>query len=99
MSSSKKFTNKGLCGRCLSEFIGDTVSHVGIFDPCSFVNVGSLLLSLVQLSPPLPCVNKFTVNKYTVKCVRGGGYGVLGHIHINTQRVSTVNFNKFYLKK
>jgi hypothetical protein len=37
-SPKKNWPVKGLCGRCLSEFVdwrisGDAVSHVGIFDP------------------------------------------------------------------
>jgi hypothetical protein len=70
---------KGLSGSCLSKNleIGDTVSHVAIFDPALWT-VAPLTFSLVQLSPtpPLPCVNRYTVNT--------SGYRVLGLRQINT---------------
>ncbi len=34
--------------------------------------ISTLPFFLVQLSPPLPCVNKYTVYTYTVQCVKGG---------------------------
>jgi hypothetical protein len=45
-------------------------SHVGIFDP-ALLTVAPLTFSLVQLPPPLPCLNKYTV--YTFIVCQGGG--------------------------
>ncbi len=71
MSSSKNWPVKGLCGRCLSEFIDEIpVSHVGIFDPALWT-VAPLPISLVQLSP-LPCV-KVKYVQTVCGCEWGGG--------------------------
>jgi len=53
---------------------GDTVSHVGIFDPALWT-VTPLTFSLFY-SPPFLWVNKYTVYTYTV--CKGGVYGVIG---------------------
>ncbi len=51
---------------------------------------------LVQLPPPLPCVNKHTVYTYTL-C--GGGYGVLGLRQINTCRKAPLQNTIFSWKQ
>jgi hypothetical protein len=82
MSSSVKIYLSGdiVAGVYQSLQTGDTVSHVGIFDPAlRTVN----LLSGSTLPLPFPCVNKYSVYKYKV-CK--GGYGVLGLRQINTCR-------------
>jgi hypothetical protein len=69
----KNLPVKGLCGRCLSEFIDWRYSQscwYNIYDPALWT-IAPLTLSLVQ-SPPLPCVNKCTEYTYTV-CWGGGG--------------------------
>jgi hypothetical protein len=47
--------------------IKKTINHVGIFDP----SLRTVSLTIFQLSPPPPSVNKYTVYKYTV-CYGGG---------------------------
>ncbi len=71
-------TCKGLCGRCLSEFIDWRYSQSYWYFRPSFVNCWpSNFLSGSTLPPSLlPCGNKNTVYTYTV--CKGGGYGVLG---------------------
>ncbi len=79
MSSYKKWSLKGLCGRCLLEFIDWRYSQSYWYFRPSFVNCcPSNFLSGSTLLPPspLPCVNKYTVYTYTV--CKGGRYGVLG---------------------
>jgi hypothetical protein len=78
LSLSKKWPIKGLCGRCLSEFIDwRYIQSCWYFWP-NFVNcVAPLTFSLgssLPPPPPLPCVNKYTVNTYTV-CKGGEGMG------------------------
>ncbi len=85
MSSSKKLICKGRCGRCIWEFIEwRYIQSCWYFRP-SFVNCcPSPFLSGSTL--PLPCMNKDTIYTYTLQCVRGVVYGVLGLRHINTCR-------------
>ncbi len=73
--SSSKTIDRGLCGRCLSEFIDWRYIQSSWYFRPSFVNCcpsnvlcGSTLTPL----PPLLCVNKYTVFTYTV-----WWYGVL----------------------
>ncbi len=66
----KKLTCRGTLRQVFinqSLLTGDTISHVGIFDPALWT-VAPLTFSLVQLSSPpsLTCVNKYTVYTYTV---------------------------------
>ncbi len=69
MSSSKNIDlQRGFAAGVDQSFeTGDTVSHVGIFDPALWT-VALLTLSLVQLSSPSPrpCLNNYTVYTYTV---------------------------------
>ncbi len=50
--------------------------HVGNFDP-ALCTVAPLTFSLVKISPlpPLPCVNKYTVQIYTDTVCKGEGMG------------------------
>ncbi len=62
---------KGLCGRSLSE-TGDTVSHVGIFEPALWT-AAPLTFSLVHISLP-PSFPVWVSIQYTcIQCVRRGG--------------------------
>ncbi len=91
----KKLTYKGLCGRCLSEFIDWKYSQSCWYFRPSFVNCSPLTFSLVQLSPPpspLPSVNSYTVYTYSIQCVRGGCYGVLGQRNTSRKVPLQVNF-------
>ncbi len=73
MSSSKNWPIKGLCDRCLSEFIDWRYSQSCWYFPFSFVNFcHSNLLSGSTLPPPLPCVNNYTV--YTSIVYGGVGF-------------------------
>ncbi len=56
---------------------GDTVSHVGIFDPASWTDT-SYLLSVSTLLP----LSLFHVSKYSIyrQCVAGSGWGVFSPI-------------------
>jgi hypothetical protein len=60
----------------VSRLSGDTVSHVGIFDP-ALRTVAPLLFSLVQLFPPhpLPCVNRYSILVYTYTVCKEVGVG------------------------
>ncbi len=68
---------KGLCGRCLSEFIEWRYSQSCWYFRPSFVNCcpSPLLSGSTLPSSPLFCVNKYTVYKYTVCKGRGEGMG------------------------
>jgi hypothetical protein len=48
---------------------------------------------LTSPPPPLPCVNKYTVYTYIV--CKGGGYGMLGLIQINTCREVPLQVKQF----
>ncbi len=68
----KNWPVKGLCGRCVSEFIDWRYSQSWWYFRPSFLNCcPSNLLSGSTLPPPLPCVNKNTVYTYTVCRGRG----------------------------
>jgi hypothetical protein len=72
---------------------GDTVSHVGIFDP-SCETSAHLTFSLVHLPPPpprLPCVNKYS-GMYHTECKRGGGIWCLRQINTCFQAPLLDNF-------
>jgi hypothetical protein len=60
-SSTKNLPVKGLRGRCLSVFPGDTVSHVGIFDPALWT--GSTL-------PPFPVWRRILYTRSGVLVLR-----------------------------
>ncbi len=70
----KNWPVKGLCGRCLSEFIDRWYSQSCWYFRPSFVNC--YLSYLPSALPPLPYVNMYTEYTY-VQCERGG-YGVTG---------------------
>jgi hypothetical protein len=62
-------------------YLGDVVSHVGIFDP-ALRTVAPLTFSLVSSPPPspspLPCVNKYRYTVCTYTVCKEVGYGVIG---------------------
>jgi hypothetical protein len=71
---------------------GDTVSHVGIFDPALWT-VASLTFSLVQLSLPPP-LSVWISLCTRIQCLRGGGvFGVLDLRQINTCRKVPLKIN------
>ncbi len=72
-SSNKKLPVKGLCGRCLLEFIDWRYSQSCWYFRPRFVNYWPS--NLLSGSPPPPC--PFHVSKYSVyrQCVAGGGGG------------------------
>ncbi len=70
MSSSKRYFEAGVYQSLKP---GDTVSHVGIYDPALWNCCPSNLLSGSTLHPPpLPWVKKYTL---CTACVEGGGSG------------------------
>jgi hypothetical protein len=74
-ASKENVRVKGLCDRCLSEFIDWRYSQsCWYFCP----SLAPLTFSLVQLSlpSPLPYVNKYTVYTHTVLKGGGGGMGI-----------------------
>jgi hypothetical protein len=91
MSSSKKWPVKGLCGRCLLEFIGWRYSQSCRYFRPSFVDYcPSNLLS--GSPPPLPCVKV----QYLQTVLSWNGVGVLSPVgdHI-LQEFSTLFMTRF----
>jgi hypothetical protein len=76
---------KGLCTRCLSEFIEWRYSQSLWYFRPSFVNCCPYpLLSVSTCPPPLPCELVhlvWCIHVYGVYCVRGGGVLVLRQIN------------------
>jgi hypothetical protein len=88
--SIKKSNPKCRLYWCLIEFLdwrletGDTVSHVGIFDPyCEPCDPRTFSLVHLLPSPPLPCVNKYS-GMYCIHIVCNGGGGIGGLRQLNT---------------
>ncbi len=91
MSSSKKSACKGTLRQVFIRFIDWKYCHSCLYFRPSFVNCcpSSLLSGSILPRSSLPCVNKYTVYKYTV--CRGGG--VLGLRQINTRRKVPIQDN------
>jgi hypothetical protein len=77
MSSSKKLTWKGLCGRCLSEFIDWRYSQSCWYFRPSFVNYSPSNIFSGSPLPPHPSLCQSTVNTGSVWLGRVGGCWVL----------------------
>ncbi len=93
--SKKKLQVKGLCGRCLSEFIDWSYSQsCWYFWPLLLNCCPSNLLSGSTLPPPSMCEWVFCIHLYCTVFKGGGGrYGILGLIQINTCRKVPLQIN------
>ncbi len=94
MSSSKIWSVTGLGGRCLSEFIDWTQFQSFQYFRPSFVNccTFNLLSGSTSPFPPLPCVNRYIVHKYTMCKGRGVRGSVGDHI---LQEFNTLYLTRF----
>ncbi len=100
MSSSKKKPAKGLCGRCLSEFIDwrQSVMLVFLIQLCELCCPSNLLSGSTLPTFPLPCVKTILYTRIQcVQFVRGGGvmHVVLSLRQINTCRKVPFQVNFF----
>ncbi len=95
MLSSKKLTCKGTSQEVFIRVHKWEIQSVMLVFSTKLGELLPLTPSLWFNSPPLPCVNKYTV--YNVQCVKVGGYGVLGPRQINTCR--TVPSQVYFCKE
>jgi hypothetical protein len=86
---------KGLCGRCLSEFIDWRCSQSCWYFRPELWTVALLTFSLVQLHPPAHFPVWISILYTRIHCVRGGGYGALGFRQVNTCCKVSLQINFF----